>query len=58
MFVRISDGYVCDAKDRPIEGHGNEPDASVSPTIADVLNGKDPVLDKAVSLLSARCRQN
>ena len=52
LVARISNGYICDAKDRPIEGQGNEPDVSVSPTIADVLNGKDPVLDKAVSLLA------
>jgi carboxyl-terminal processing protease len=58
LVARISNGYVCDAKDRPIEGQGNEPDVRVSPTIADVLNGKDPVLDKAVSLLGARDHQN
>jgi carboxyl-terminal processing protease len=58
LVVRISNGYVCDAKDRPIEGQGNEPDVRVSPTIADVLSGKDPVLDKAVSLLGAQDRQN
>jgi carboxyl-terminal processing protease len=53
LVVRISNGYMCDAKDQPIEGQGNEPDVRVSPTIADVLNGKDPVLDRAVSLLGA-----
>ena len=58
LVARISNGYVCDAKDRPIEGHGNEPDVSVSPTIAEVLNGKDPVLDKAVSLLCAKNPQH
>ena len=58
LVVRISNGYMCDAKDRPIEGHGNEPDVSVSPSITDFLSGKDPVLDKAVSLLGARDHQN
>ncbi len=52
LVVRISNGYVCDAKNRPIEGNGNEPDVSVSPTIADVLQGRDPVLEKAAALLA------
>jgi carboxyl-terminal processing protease len=54
LVVRISNGYMCDAKDQAIEGQGNEPDVRISPTIAEVLNGKDPVLDKAVSLLGDR----
>jgi C-terminal processing protease CtpA/Prc len=58
LVARISNGYICDAKDRPVEGHGNEPDVSVSPTVAEVLNGKDPVLDKAVSLLCAKNQQH
>ena len=58
LVARISNGYICDAKDRPVEGHGNEPDLSVSPTVAEVLNGKDPVLDKAVSLLCAKNQQH
>ncbi len=58
LVARISNGYICDAKDQPIEGHGNEPDVSVSPTAAEVLNGKDPVMDKAVALLSAKNPQH
>lgn len=58
LVARISNGYICDAKDRPVEGHGNEPDVSVSPTVAEVLNGQDPVLDKAVSLLCAKNQQH
>ena len=58
LVARISNGYICDAKDRPVEGHGNEPDVSVSPTVAEVLNGKDPVLDKAVLLLCAKNPQH
>ncbi len=58
LVARISNGYICDAKDRPVEGHGNEPDVSVSPTVAEVLNGKDPVLDKAVLLLCAKNQQH
>ena len=51
LIVRISNGYVCDARDRPIEGKGNEPDVSVRSTVGDVLNGRDPVLEKSVALL-------
>ena len=58
LVARISNGYICDAQDRAIEGRGNEPDVSISPTITDVLNGKDPVLDKAVELLQAQTRQH
>ena len=56
LIVRISNGYICDAKGRPIEGNGNEPDVAVSPTISDFLKGKDPVLDKAVAVLSEKKR--
>jgi hypothetical protein len=31
---------------------------SISPTITDVLNGKDPVPDKALELLQAQTRQH
>jgi len=58
LVVRISNGYVCDANDRPIEGHGNEPDVTVNPTITDALNGNDPVLEKAVLLLRTKVRQH
>jgi len=51
LVVRISDGYISDAKDRSIEVNGNGPDAMVEPGILDFLNGRDPVLDRAVRLL-------
>lgn len=51
LVVRISNGYVCDARGTPIEGRGNEPDVAVEPTISDFLNGQDVILEKAVSLL-------
>jgi C-terminal processing protease CtpA/Prc len=49
--VRISNGYISDARDRPIEGNGNIPDVTVAPTIQDFLNGRDPVLERAVGIL-------
>jgi C-terminal processing protease CtpA/Prc len=51
LVVRISNGYVCDAKGKPIECNGNEPDVAVTPSAADFLKGHDPVLDKAVAVL-------
>jgi C-terminal processing protease CtpA/Prc len=52
LVVRISNGYVCDAKGKPIEGNGNPPDVLVEPTIEDFLKGHDPVIEKAVSVLA------
>jgi carboxyl-terminal processing protease len=52
LLVRITNGYVADAKNRIIEMNGNEPDIKVEPTINDFLNGRDPVLDKAVELIT------
>jgi carboxyl-terminal processing protease len=51
LVVRISNGYLSDAKGRPIEVNGNIPETIVEPGIRDFLNGKDPVLDRAVSLI-------
>ena len=51
LVVRVSNGYVCDAKDRPVEINGNVPDVAVEGGIADFLNHRDPVLEKAVELL-------
>jgi Flp pilus assembly protein TadD len=51
LVVRVSNGYVANSKDVPIEGNGNKPDIAVSPTISDFLNGRDPVLEKAVAHL-------
>jgi len=54
LVVRISNGYICDDKNMPIECNGNKPDVTVSPSISDFLKGKDPALDKAVALLSKK----
>jgi carboxyl-terminal processing protease len=54
LVVRTSNGYVSDAKDRTIEVNGNAPDIVVEPTIADYLQSRDPVFERAVaSLLGA-----
>jgi C-terminal processing protease CtpA/Prc len=53
LVVRTSNGYVSDAKDRPIEVNGNAPDILVEPTIADYVQNRDPVLEKAVASLGA-----
>lgn len=51
LVVRISNGYISDARGRPIERNGNIPDVTVEPTIDDFLNSRDPVLDRAIGLL-------
>lgn len=53
LIVRISNGYVCDADERPIESNGNEPGVIVRPLITDFLSGKDPVLARAVEVLTS-----
>jgi C-terminal processing protease CtpA/Prc len=54
LIVRISNGYICDATGKPIEGVGNEPDVPVSPSIGDILAGRDPVLERAAALLGGK----
>jgi carboxyl-terminal processing protease len=56
LVVRISKGYLSDAKGRPIEGNGNVPDITVEPGVLDFLSGRDPVLDRAVSVILDRAR--
>jgi C-terminal processing protease CtpA/Prc len=51
LVVRISNGYLSDAKDRPIEVNGNVPDIPVETTIQDYLAGRDPVLERASEFL-------
>ena len=50
--VRISNGYISDAMDQPIEGNGSTPDIPVGTTVSDFLNARDPVLDMAVAVLT------
>jgi C-terminal processing protease CtpA/Prc len=57
LVVRISNGYIADAKGRAVEVNGNAPEVVVEPTVEDFLSGRDPVLDKAVSLLSGDMRE-
>ena len=48
LVVRISNGYITDANDRPIEVNGNPPDIAIDVDIQDYLSGRDPVLERAV----------
>ena len=54
VVVRVSCGYVCDASGRAIEGSGTMPDISVEPSVADLLVGVDPVIERAASALRQR----
>jgi len=54
LIVRISNGYVCDATGKPIEGVGNEPDVPVSPSIDDMQAGRDPAVERAAALMGER----
>jgi C-terminal processing protease CtpA/Prc len=51
LIVRVSNGYVSDGRDRPIEGRGNVPDVVVELTVADFLAGRDPVLERSVGVI-------
>jgi C-terminal processing protease CtpA/Prc len=48
LVVRISNGYITDANDRPIEVNGNTPDIAIDVDIQDYLSGRDRVLERAV----------
>lgn len=54
LVARISGGYISDASGRVIEGNGNVPDIPAEPTIADVVNGTDSVLERAVEEMKRR----
>jgi len=54
LVVRVSGGYVCDATGRIIEGNGSVPQIRVERTIADVVNGTDSVIERAVVELRGR----
>ena len=51
LVIRISNGYVCDATGRIIEGNGNAAQIQIEPTIKDIVNGTDPVIGRAVEEL-------
>jgi len=51
IVVRVSNGYVCDASGRIIEENGSVPQVRVEYTIADIINGNDPVIERAVAEL-------
>lgn len=54
LVVRISNGYITDAKGKPIEGNGTEPQIPVAVTISDFLEHRDPILEKAEALLKEK----
>jgi len=51
LVVRVSNGYVCDARGNIIEGNGTAPQVHAARTIRDVIEGTDSVLDRAVQAL-------
>jgi len=51
LVVRVSNGYICDASGRIIEGNGNVPQIHFEPTIDDIVSGTDSVLKRAVQTL-------
>ena len=52
--VRISNGYISDPNEQPIELNGSTPDIPVGTTVSDYLSARDPVLDMAVAVLTGR----
>ena len=56
LVVRISNGFISDAAEHPIEVNGNIPDIVVEPDIQDYLHGRDPVLQRAADTILARVR--
>ncbi len=57
LVVRISNGYECDATGRIIEVNGTEPQIKVEPTIRDIMNGTDPVIERAIKECMTPARQ-
>jgi carboxyl-terminal processing protease len=56
LVVRISNGYISDTKNRPVEVNGNIPDVIVDPDVRDYLSGRDPVLERASEIVVERLR--
>ena len=54
LVARISDAFVTDLNGRIIEANGNEPQIHAEPTVKDVIDGTDSVLDRAVQALRSR----
>jgi len=52
LVVRISNAFIADPKGKPIELFGSQPDIAVEPSIQDYLAHRDPVLDRALEVLS------
>lgn len=54
MAVRISTAYVADLNGQAIDGRGSTPDIPLEPTIADLVQGRDAVLEAAIRKLEER----
>lgn len=54
LVVRISNGYITDVQNHPVEMHGNVPDIVIQPAPQDYLSGRDPVLERAVEVLGKK----
>jgi carboxyl-terminal processing protease len=54
LVARISNGYITDATDRPIEVNGNTPDILIDVDIRDYLSRRDPAMERAVEVLNIR----
>lgn len=52
LVVRISNSYVADIDGRIIEVNGNRPQIHAEPTVKDVIDETDSVIDRAVQALS------
>jgi len=57
LVVRISSAYICDVSGKIIETNGNIPEIYVEPSIQDIIDGRDPVFERAITELDRVCRK-
>jgi C-terminal processing protease CtpA/Prc len=56
LVVRISNGYLCNAKGKITEVNGNEPTVFIEPLIKDVIENKDGVLERAFEYIKQQTK--